>query len=202
MDTPPPLGAPKRPAMNAAKGSFPWVQTVGIVVAVVGVGAVVVAMAKRASRPEPPSTPLVQTPVQPKTVIVDLSQLAAPDPSRLEQANAATRTSSDDGTVDMNAAPGTGVIAVKTGGKTKVAKVAKVADKPYEPTRSPYDPPTYNEPARSRGGPTVYGEPTPEELARQERQRERDRQRRQRGVTYREAIRGDPDPLLPISGGR
>ena len=207
MDTPPPLGAPKRPATNSAKGSFPWVQTVGIVVAVAGVGAAVVAMAKRASRPEPPSTPLVQTQVQPKTVVVDLSQLAAPDPSRLEQASAATRPSSDgDLSADMNAAPGTGVIAVKTGGKTKVAKVAKVADKPYEPTRNYYDPPAYTPPAgrssNASEGPRVYGEPTPEELDRQARQRERDRQRRQRGVTYREATQNQNDPLLPFSGSR
>ena len=211
MATPPPLGAPNANPKRPAQSSFPWVQTVGIVVAVAGVGAAVFAMAKRASRPEPPSTPLVTTSTQPKTVVVDLSQIAAPDPDRLASGGAATRPASDDDVPpDMTAAPGTGVIAVKTGGKTKVAKVAKVADKPLERNHDrPYDydrssayrqPPRYQPPPQESGGPRVYGEPTPEEIAARERERERERNRPRRGVTYREATRNERDPLLPFSG--
>ena len=179
MDTTQAADAPKR----AAKGTFPWVQAIGMMVAVAGVGAVIYAMSKRAERPEPPSTSLVEAAPKAEKVLVDVSQIAVAEADRSEKGGASLKSPFDGAAatepttvvaeaVPEQAAPGTGIIAVKTGGKTKVAKVAKVKDKPVEnPSYVPnYPGYSYTPPP---AGPKSYGELSQEEIERRDRERHR-----------------------------
>jgi hypothetical protein len=84
----------------------------------------------------------------------------------------------------------TGVVAIKSTGKTKVSTVGPAEEPP--PFVVPDDSPSY--------GPRVYSpeNETPQSAPPPPREQVR---RPEPGVTYREAVSSDPDPLLPIRSG-
>jgi hypothetical protein len=174
--------------------SVQWGPIVGLVGAVAALGIIGYAVARGRSTPEP--EPVVSVAPEPAPVYVDVRSLAAAEPRRAVEEAAATQPTDE---VPGEVAKGTGVIAVKKGGKAKVAKVAAVADKPLDPdyaARRPnyYDPPTGGG-YRGGGAPRVYGEETSEERYWRLRREEEARQRVEPGVTPREVRQGTRDRI-------
>jgi hypothetical protein len=123
-------------------------------------------------------------------VYVDIRSLAAADLKRMEADEPTTAPATQPADeIPSEVAKGTGVIAVKKGGKAKVAKVAAVADKPIDPNAPPryYEP---QQPERRYGAPRVYGEETPDERWMRLQREEANRYRQQPGVTPREVQNG------------
>jgi len=163
---------------NARTASFPWGTVAGMVIVAAALGVIGFAMARNRSSPAP-EEPVVTLPPEPKPVYVDIRSLAAAEPRHVETNDSATGPATQPAADEIPAdvAKGTGVIAVKKGGKAKVAKVTAVKDQPIDPdyaARKAPSPPTYYPPP---SGPRVYGEETPEErryrLAREEAARNR-----------------------------
>ena len=167
--------------------SVQWGPIVGLVGAVAALGVIGYAVARNRSAPEP--EPGVTVAPEPAPVYVDIRSLAAAQPKPEAEAAEPTTQPADD--VPSDVAKGTGVIAVKKGGKAKVAKVAAVTDKPvdYDYINRTARTPTYDSP-RYGGAPRVYGEETPEERYWRLRRESEDRNRPQSGPTIRESESG------------
>ena len=125
---------------------------VSLVSAVACLGVIGYAVAHNRARSKPEPEPVVMTAPVPKPVYVDVRTLAAVEPRREPEVPAPSTSTPPADEVPLDVARGTGVIAVKKGGKAKVAKVAAVADKPLDPNHAPFSP------ARQSAGPRVYGE--------------------------------------------
>ena len=139
--------------------SVQWGSMISLVSAVACLGVIGYAVVRNRARPEPAPEPVVATLAPlPQTVYVDVRTLAAAEPRRdlEEPTTAAARSTRPADEVPQDVSKGTGVIAVKKGGKAKVAKVAAVADKPLDPNYVPFSPAP-----RQSAGPRVYGEPIP-----------------------------------------
>jgi hypothetical protein len=171
--------------------SFQWGPIVGLVGAVAALGVIGYAVARNNARPEP--EPVVTVAPEPAPVYVDIRSLAAAMPKRDDEPTTAPSTQPAD-EIPGEVAKGTGVIAVKKGGKAKVAKVAAVADKPLDPDYAARRPNYYDTPTgggyRGGGAPRVYGEETPEERYWRLRRENEERNRPQAGPTIREAETG------------
>jgi hypothetical protein len=140
--------------------SVQWGPVLCLVSAVACLGIIGYAVARNRARPEPRPVAVIVAP-EPQTVYVDVRTLAAVEPRRELEVPAAAPsatapTARTAGEVPQDAAKGTGVIAVKKGGKATVAKVAAVADKPLDPN---YVPLSFS--PRQSAGPRIYGEPIP-----------------------------------------
>jgi hypothetical protein len=130
---------------------------VSLVSAVACLGVIGYAVVRSRARPEPAPEPVVMMAPVAQPVYVDVRSLAAVEPRReLEEPTAPAASARPAEEVPQDVAKGTGVIAVKKGGKAKVAKVAAVADKPLDPNYVPFSPAP-----RQSAGPRVYGEPIP-----------------------------------------
>jgi hypothetical protein len=131
------------------------VQWFGLVGAVACLGVIGYAVAHSRNRPEPRPRRVVMMAPAPQPVYVDVRSLAVAEPRRELEAPAAMPPRPAD-EIPGEIAKGTGVIAVKKGGKAKVAKVAAVADKPLDPNYRPFSPAPHQS-----AGPRVYGEAGP-----------------------------------------
>src|SRR5215211_7977666 len=96
-----------------------WAPIAGLVATVAVLGVIGYAVARSRAVPEP--EPVVQVAPEPKPVYVDIRSLAAADLKRME-AEPTTEPTTQPATDEIpgEVAKGTGVIAVKKGGKAKV----------------------------------------------------------------------------------
>jgi hypothetical protein len=195
------------------KGSFPWL-AVGGLVAVVGVSCVIGFALARDRSSVVREAPVVTVAPEPQRVYVDARSLAAAEFKRMEGNTPAGAPATQPADMPPTAVPGdvargTGLIAVKKGGKAKVATVAKVADKPRDPDyaagtgRPPYgsNPGGVSHapsPPQS-SGPRVYGEETAQERYWRLQREAAARNRTEPGPTIRETREGS---RIPVGGIR
>src|SRR5215212_9636315 len=105
--------------------SVQWGPMVGLASAVACLGVIGYAVVHNRARPEPKPKPVVMMAPAPRPVYIDVRSLAVAEPRRDREEPAAVPPRPAD-EVPQEIAKGTGVIAVRKGGKAKVAKVAAV----------------------------------------------------------------------------